>query len=190
MAGEDDYIDSSQFSDAITPNIMLLFGEIDDRQAGMVVAWIINANLSPNPPKNLTLLINSAGGSLHSSFAVMEAIKGSSIPVKTVGMGQICSGGLIIFMSGQRGNRLLTPSCSIMSHQFSTATGGTYHELTNVQKEMDYTHKRLLAAYKEFTGKNEAYIMKYLLSPHDSWLTPEEAIKHKLADKISYSLVK
>ena len=182
---ESDYIDDTQLVEPVTPSLMLLFGGIDDKQACQVVAWILSANLSPNPPEELTLIINSSGGSLHSAFAIIEAMRGSSIPVKTVGMGQICSAGLLIFMNGVKGGRLITPTCSIMSHQFSTATGGTYHELTNVQKEMNYTHQRILDAYVECTGKNEQYIMKYLLCPHDSWLTPKEAIKHKLADRIS-----
>lgn len=182
---EDDYIDDSQSSEVVAPNLMLLFGGIDDKQSAQIVAWILSSNLSPVPPSELILMINSPGGSLSAAFAIVEAMRGSSIPIKTVGLGQICSAGLLIFMNGNKGDRLITPTCSVMSHQFSTATGGTYHELTNVQKEMGYTHKRILDNYMECTGKSEQYIMKYLLSPHDAWITPKEAIKHKLADKIS-----
>lgn len=182
---EEEYIDDTQMTEMVSPEMMLLFGGIDDRQAGAIVSWILSANCSPTPPKELILVINSPGGSLHSAFAIIEAMRGSSIPIKTVALGQICSAGLLVFMNGHKGKRLVTPTCSIMSHQFSTANGGTYHELTNVQKEMHQTHKRLLNVYVECTGKSEQYVMKHLLSPHDSWLTPQEAIKHKLADKIS-----
>lgn len=184
----DDYEDeeiSNENTESVGRNITLLYGPISDKQASQVVSWILGNNLLDNPPQELILMINSPGGSAASAFAIIEAMRGSTIPVKTVGMGQICSAGLLIFMSGWKGRRLITPTCSIMSHQFSTMIGGTYHELINSKKELDYTHKRILDTYIECTGKKESYVMKNLLNPHDSWLSPEEAIKHKIADKIS-----
>lgn len=169
----------------VTPSIMLLFGEINDRQAAHIVSWIITNNLLETPPQELKLLINSQGGSASAAFAIIEAMRGSAIPISTIGMGQICSAGLLIFMNGSKGKRLLTPTCSIMSHQFSTAVGGTYHELINVKKELDFTHKRMLDCYMVCTGKSESYVLKFLLNPHDAWLSPTEAIKHKIADRIT-----
>lgn len=166
-------------------HVTLLFGEIGDRQAAEIVSWVFMNNLSNSPPRELAVVINSPGGSLSSAFAIIEAFRGSSIPIRTIGMGQIVSAGLLVFMCGTKGSRILTPTCSVMSHQFSTAIGGTYHDLLNQRKELDYTQVRMIDLYVKSTGKSEAYVKKYLLNPHDSWLSPEEAVKHKLADKIS-----
>lgn len=182
---EFDDIDDDGKTESVGHYVTLLYGGINDKQAAQVVSWILGNNMIENPPKELVLMINSPGGSAASAFAIIEAMRGSAIPVKTVGMGQICSAGLLIFMNGTKGRRLITPTCSIMSHQFSTAIGGTYHELVNSQKELDYTHKRILDTYIKCTGKSESYVMKHLLNPHDAWLSPDEAIKHKIADKIA-----
>lgn len=172
-------------TDQIGQHITLLFGGINDRQAAEAVSWILANNLSENPPSELVMMINSPGGSVSAAFAIIEAMKGSKIPVKTVGMGQICSAGLLIFMNGYKGHRVLTPTCSVMSHQFSTVIDGTYHELISSAKELNYVHKRILDTYMLCTGKPAAYVMKHLLNPHDAWLSPEEAVKHKMADKIA-----
>ena len=176
-----------EYGDVTSPDkhITLLYGAINDKQAAQAVSWILANNFLEKPPSELVLMINSPGGSAASAFAIIEAMRGSSIPIKTVGMGQICSAGLLIFMNGSKGRRIITPTCSIMSHQFSTAIGGPYHELVNSQKELDYTHKRILDTYKKCTGKSESYIMKHLLNPHDAWMSPEEAVMHKIADSIS-----
>jgi ATP-dependent Clp protease protease subunit len=160
-------------------NVILLFGGIEDKQAAEIVSWVFVNNMLEVPPSELIVVINSPGGNVHSAFAIIEAFRGSSIPVRTIGMGQICSAGLLIFMAGAKGRRVLTPTCSIMSHQFSTAIDGTYHDLLNARKELDFMQIRMLDMYTSSTGKSESYVKKHLLNPHDSWLSPEEAIKHK-----------
>lgn len=182
---EDDFLEEDMsISQQVTPGVVLLFGYIDDKSAANIVSWIIEANLSSTPHKELRLVINSPGGSVHSAFAIIEAMRGSRIPIATVGLGQICSAGLLIFMNGEKGRRYLTETCTVMSHQFSTAMGGTYHELINTKKELDFTHKRMIDCYARCTGKTEQYILKNMLSPHDSWLSPNDAVKHKMADMI------
>lgn len=184
---DDDDIEDIDFRGHQTQNksINLLFGPITTGIAAQTVAWILNQNLQEKPPENITLLINSPGGSASAAFAIIEAMKGSSIPVYTVGLGEICSAGLLIFMNGHKGSRTLTPTCSIMSHPFSTMIGGTYHDLLNSQRELNFTHKRILDNYKKCTDMSEKKIMKKLLGNVDSWLSPEEAVKYGIADRIS-----
>ena len=76
-----------------------------------IIQWIIEKNLLPAKlrPKELTLIINSPGGSVHAAFALIDTMKGSSIPVKTVGLGLIASCGVLTFMSGAKGKRIITP---------------------------------------------------------------------------------
>lgn len=172
--------------DLLTPvsHVTLLFGGISDKQASELIAWILMNNMLETPPEELVLLINSPGGDVHSAFAIIEAIKGSKIPVRTIGLGQVVSAGLMIFMSGEKGMRVLTPSCSVMSHSFSTGMSGTYHELSNIRKEIDEVHRKIVNLYTSSTNKPEKYVTKHLLNHNDAYMSPEDAVKFKLADAV------
>jgi ATP-dependent Clp protease protease subunit len=167
--------------------IQLLFGEINSNVAAETCAWILEANVVPEEerPKSLILFINSEGGELPAAFAIIECMRGSSVPVQTVALGNICSAGLIIFMNGKKGFRTVTPTCSIMSHNYSTGIIGNHHELLAVQKELNYTHKRILDTYKRCTGLSDKIITEKLIGAQDNWLTPKEAVDFGIADRIS-----
>lgn len=167
--------------------VQLLFGEINNQVASEVCAWILEANmLDPeDKPKSMVLLINSEGGELPAAFSIIECMRGSPIPIQTVALGNVCSAGLIIFMNGQKGSRTLTPTCSIMSHNYSTGIMGNHHELLAVQKELHYTHQRILETYKKCTGLSEKVINELLIGNQDSWLTPKEALAFHMADRIA-----
>lgn len=167
-----------------SPGIAMLFGEVTTESVQELSAWLLTENLSDNPPELLTLLINSPGGELSSAFALIELMQGSRIPVRTVGLGEICSAGLIIFMSGHKGHRLLTPTCSIMSHHFSAGVAGNYHELLNANKEWGFVHKRIVNQYMKCTGLSEEAVREKLIPSHDVFLSPEEALELGLADEI------
>ena len=168
-------------------SIALLFGEVNEEVAQDIVSWILACNMEEleDRPESLTLMINSPGGCVHSAFSIIEVMNGSSIPVSTVGLGQVSSAGLLIFMSGAKGQRLLTPTCSVLSHTFSTGIAGNFHGLINMNKELGFMHQRIIDQYKRCTGLAEKVITEKLLNPQDSWLTPQEAVNFKLADGIS-----
>ena len=151
-----------------------------------VVNWIIEKNLLPKAerPKELTLVINSPGGSVHAAFALIDVMKGSAIPIKTVGLGLIASCGVLTFMAGQKGKRILTPNTSILSHQYSWGSGGKEHELFARVREFELSTERMLEHYKKCTGLKEKVIREVLLPPQDVWLSAKEAVKYGIADEI------
>ena len=151
-----------------------------------IVQWIIEKNLAPSQerPKELTLIINSPGGSVHAAFALIDTMKGSAVPVKTVGLGLIASCGVLTFMAGAKGKRILTPNTSILSHQYSWGSSGKEHELFARVREFELSTERMLAHYKKCTGLTEKKIREVLLPPEDRWLSAEEAVKYGIADKI------
>jgi len=151
-----------------------------------IVNWIIEKNLLPDStrPKELTLVINSPGGSVHACFALIDTMKGSAIPVKTIGLGMIASCGLLTFMAGAKGKRFLTPNTSILSHQYSWGSGGKEHELFARVREFELSSERMMEHYKKCTGMTEKKIREVLLPAEDVWLSAEEAVKHGIADKI------
>jgi ATP-dependent Clp protease protease subunit len=135
--------------------------------------------------KELLLMICSEGGDVSAAFALIDVMHSSNIPIKTVGLGTIASAGLLIFLAGTAGRRVLTPNTSILSHQFSWGSDGKAHELFATMKEFELTHKRMLAHYEACTGLGQEEIRKTLLPPHDVWLSAEEALALNVCDSIS-----
>jgi ATP-dependent Clp protease protease subunit len=109
----------------------------------------------------------------------------SQIPVKTVGLGTIASAGLLIFISGTQGRRILTPNTSILSHQFSWFNEGKAHELFATMKEYELTQTRMIGHYELCTGLSRDEIRSNLLPPQDVWLSAQEALALNICDDIS-----
>jgi ATP-dependent Clp protease, protease subunit len=165
--------------------MFLLMKKIDEESCAAAIRFILTHNAQPNTDlDHLTLIVNSPGGSVHAGLALIDVMKGSKIPVHTVGLGLIASCGLLIFMSGEKGHRTLTPNTSILSHQYSWGGSGKAHELFARQKEFEMADKRLLELYKKATGLNEKTVKEKLLPPHDVWLSAAEAKKFKLCDHV------
>jgi ATP-dependent Clp protease protease subunit len=111
-------------------------------------------------------------------------MKGSKIPIKTVGLGLIASCGILTFMAGTKGRRVVTPNTSILSHQYSWGSRGKEHELFATMREFELSSERMLEHYKKCTGLTEKKIREVLLPAEDVWLSAEEAKKYGIADKI------
>lgn len=170
--------DSSQHS------FFLLMEEISLQSAKQVVEWIFEANFTEERPDLMNLIICSPGGDLNAAFAVIDAMRGSAIPIRTIGLGQIASAGLMIFIAGDKNQRILTPNTSILSHQYSWGAFGKEHELFATVKEFDLTTKKMISHYKKCTGLTDAKIREVLLPPQDIWLSPVEAKKLGLCDEV------
>ena len=165
--------------------IFLLSGDFNSKLATSVITWIFEANLVENRSyDHLTLVINSHGGETDSAFAIIDVMRGSNIPVHTIGIGGIMSSGLLTFMAGEKGHRILTPNTSILSHQFAWGSYGKEHELLSRVVEFNNTSNRIIRHYQDCTGLSEQDIKDKLLPAHDVWLTAEEAIQYNLADEI------
>ena len=132
----------------------------------------------------ITLVINSPGGQVHSAFALIDTMKGSAIPIKTIGLGMIASCGILTFMSGTKGKRFITPNTSILSHQYSWGSAGKEHELFARVREFELSTTRMIEHYKKCTGMSEKKIREVLLPAEDVWLSAKEAVKYGIADKI------
>ena len=164
----------------------VFMGDVTQDTMKPLIDWIISENYNKEKKKKeLTLGICSPGGDLNACFALVDIMKGSKIPIRTIGMGMIASCGLLMFISGEKGRRVLTPNTSILSHQFSWGSFGKEHELFAAVKEFDLTTRRMIDHYKKCTGLSEEDIRKYLLPPQDVWLSAKEAKKLGLCDSIT-----
>ncbi|MAF42627.1 MAG: hypothetical protein CMI54_00470 [Parcubacteria group bacterium] len=168
----------------LSKGVYIMMGDVTQESMAPVIDWILSANMKKKKPKELTLVVCSRGGDLNACFALVDVIIGSKIPIKTVGLGMIASCGLLLFMSGEKGSRVLTPNTAILSHQYSWGAMGKEHELFARVKEMELTTKRLLDHYKKCTGLTEKAVREHLMPPHDVWLSAKEAKKFGICDSV------
>jgi|TARA_B100001105_G_C22341076_1_gene421317 ATP-dependent Clp protease protease subunit len=172
-------------ADLFQRGVHVFMGEVTMETMSPIINWIVSANFTKEKKhKELTLGICSPGGDLNACFALVDVMKGSKIPIRTIGMGMIASCGLVMFISGTKGRRILTPNTSILSHQYSWGSFGKEHELFAQIKEYDLTTERMIAHYKKCTGLSEKEIREYLLPASDVWLSAREAKKLGLCDEI------
>jgi ATP-dependent Clp protease, protease subunit len=166
--------------------IMVLMGDINVENTKPVIEWILYENhVRRRRRKELLLMINSDGGALADAFALIDVMRASAIPIKTVGLGSIASSGLCVFISGTAGRRVLTPNTSILSHQFSWTSSGKVHELFATVKEFELTQQRMVNLYRECTGLDDDLIKKVLLPPQDVYLSAQEALEHRICDHVA-----
>ena len=161
------------FMDAVTPDT-----------CKDAIEFVIKQNSEKKKQKRLQFMICSPGGQIPECFALIGIMKGSKIPIHTVGLGCIASCGLLLFITGEKGHRVLTPNTSILSHQFSWGNWGKEHELFAQVKEFELSTKRMLDHYKKCTGLNEEEIREHLLPPEDVWLSAKEAKKLGICDNV------
>lgn len=166
--------------------MLVLMGEVTPESIRPVIEWVLYENfVVKKRKKELLLMICSEGGDTAAAFALIDVMRGSAIPVKTVGLGMIASAGLMIFIAGTPGRRILTPNTSIMSHQFSWYNEGKAHELFATMKEFELTQARMLAHYETCTGLTEAEIREKLLPPQDVWLSATDAQQLNVCDHVA-----
>ena len=186
MAQEVENTDKSP-GQALQENGMYVFmDEVDNDSIKPVIEWILHENyVAKRKRKELLLMICSEGGDMGAAFALIDVMKSSRLPIKTVGLGTIASAGLMIFIAGHAQRRVLTPNTSILSHQFSWQNEGKVHELFATMKEFELTQSRMVAHYELCTGLSREQIRENLLPAQDVWLSAQEALALNICDDIS-----
>lgn len=188
MSNKDDsFSDDRSPGEKLQDQGMYMFvGEVTYETVKPVIEWILCENyVMKKKRRELLLMICSEGGDVNCAFALIDVMRSSQVPIKTVGLGQIASAGLLIFLAGTPGRRVLTPNTSIMSHQFSWESDGKAHELFATIKEFELVHQRMIEHYKTSTGLTEEQIKQSLLPPHDVYLTATEAEGLGICDAVS-----
>jgi ATP-dependent Clp protease protease subunit len=164
--------------------IIYMSGAINSGVAETICKQIIEYNIK-GEANQIQMIINSPGGSCPAGFSIIDIMEWSRIPIYTTGIGMIASMGLLIFMTGEKGRRVITPRTSILSHRFSAFNYGNHSQLIAGRKEEDLEHERIISHYLAYSSiKDRAELESYLLRDVDTWLSPEEAIQFGLADRI------
>ena len=166
----------------IEDGVITLFGDISEKSVKDVVEQVLVLNRSDID--SITIIIDSAGGTVHEALCLIDVMLLTRKKIITIGLGQICSAALLIFLAGDE--RKITQNTSILSHQYSGwGAEGKYHELVAGRKEEDRLEERVEQFVKM---RLNATIAKKILGTTDNWITPREAIKLKIAHSIIKTL--
>ena len=178
--------------DAISLNTLgahLLFGEINTPSVYQAVNFIIKSNFIFDHDTQLTMMVNSPGGSVSDGFALIDVMETSRLDINTVGLGQVASMGVLIVAAGTKGKRVITKNTEIMAHQFSTMIYGKYHELVASQKYHEKLERTFIDHFVRHTSMSEKQVRDIMFSTTDRWLTPKEAKKYGICDEVRDSFM-
>lgn len=164
--------------------VMVLGAEISAEVCSELIAEIISVNFMPenDRPDVINLLITSPGGDMDAAIGLINTMRGSKVPVRTIALGRAASAALCILMAGE--HRVVTPWTNLMSHQFSSAMEGTYTDLKTAADEFNKYYKKMIDIYATFTKLPKKKIESDLLNHTDVFLTPAQALEYGIVDMI------
>ncbi len=169
------------FSRLLSDRIIVLSDEVNDATASLVVAQLLFLE-GQDAEKDISLYINSPGGSVTAGLAIYDTMKYIKCDVSTICMGMAASMGAFLLSSGTKGKRFALPNSEIMIHQ---PLGGAQGQATDIQIAADHiqrTKQNLNKILAENTGKPIDVIAKD--TDRDNWLTAQEAMEYGLVDKV------
>jgi len=163
--------------------IVYLHSEVSEHSIANVIAQLLHlANLNRNP---IYLVVSTYGGSVDEMFSLYDILKFLPCPVHTVGLGKVMSAGVLLLASGVKGKRLIGASARIMIHPISGGVMGNIFEMENETKEARRLQELMVSALVKETKMSKEKVEKDFMRPMlDYFLTPEDAIKLGIVDKI------
>ena len=171
------------YSRLLNDRIIMLCDEVNDTTASLVVAQLLYLE-AQDPDKDISLYINSPGGSVTAGMAIYDTMNYIKCDVSTICIGMAASMGAFLLSSGTRGKRIALPNAEIMIHQPSAGTQG---KVTDMEIDVEHFLKikqRLNKILSENTGKPVEQVKAD--SERDHWMIAEEAREYGLVDKVIY----
>lgn len=169
------------FSRLLSDRIIVLSDEVNDATASLVVAQLLFLE-GQDPEKDISLYINSPGGSVTAGMAIYDTMQYIKCDVSTICMGMAASMGAFLLSSGAKGKRLALSNSEIMIHQPLGGAKGQATEIKIVADHILKTREKLNAILAENTGKPIEQIA--LDTERDNYLTAQEAMEYGLVDKV------
>ena len=172
------------YSRLLNDRIIFLGEEIDDHVANSVVAQLLHLE-SADPDKDISLYINSPGGSVTAGLAIMDTMNFIKCDVSTVCIGMAASMAAVLLSAGAKGKRFCLPNSTVLIHQPSGGAQGQQTEIAIVAEQILKIRKRLNEILAENTGQDLEKIQHD--TERDNYMTAEEALSYGLVDKIAAS---
>ena len=171
------------FSRLLNDRIIVLSDEVDDTTASIVVAQLLFLE-GQDPDKDISLYINSPGGSVTAGMAIYDTMQYIKCDVSTICMGMAASMGAFLLSSGAKGKRFALPNSEIMIHQPLGGAKGQATEIEIAARHILRTKENLNRILAENTGKPIDVIARD--TDRDNFMTAQEAMEYGLIDKVIY----
>ena len=171
------------YSRLLKDRIIFLADEITDQVANIVVAQLLFLEMD-NPDADISLYINSPGGSITAGMAIYDTMNYIKCDVRTVCVGMAASMGAFLLMAGEKGKRLALPNSEVMIHQ---PLGGASGQATDVEiraKWLLRTKEKMTRLMSEMTGQDQEKLRADC--ERDYFMTAEEALNYGIIDQIYY----
>ena len=169
------------FSRMLADRVIFLTGEVNEAMANLIVAQLLYLE-SVDPTKDISMYINSGGGSVIDGLAIKGTMDFVSCDVSTICIGQACSMGALLLGCGAKGKRYILPDSRVMVHQVSSGTRGTVMDQEIQLAESVKLNNRLHQIMAESCGK-DFETMKQLCS-RDYFMGADEAVEFGIVDKV------
>lgn len=169
------------YSRLLKERIIFLNDEVNDVTAGLVVAQLLFLE-SEDPTKDISLYINSPGGSISAGMAIYDTMQYVKCDVSTICVGMAASMGAFLLAGGAKGKRYALPNAEVLIHQ---PLGGAQGQATEIQIAAEHIlkiKKRMNNMLSEFTGQELSTIEKD--TDRDNWMSADEAKAYGLVDEI------
>lgn len=166
-------------------DVFYINGDIDEEIAEYFIRFLLEREIRQKRPDHVKIIISSDGGYIDNCMAMIDTMRAVSFPVHTYALGHVYSCGLLLFMSGSKGNRFIFKNTMALSHQWSGGSEGKKHEIEASEKAHKLNTKKIYGLYHEAAPELSAEtINNELLPASDVFLSPQEVVKYGLADKV------
>ncbi|MDQ6656659.1 MAG: ATP-dependent Clp protease proteolytic subunit [Actinomycetota bacterium] len=170
------------YSRLLSERLIYLGTEIDDDVANVVVAQLLYLD-AETPDQEISLCLNSPGGSMSATMAIYDTMQFVQAPVATTCVGQAASGAAVLLAAGGEGRRTLLPHASVLLHQPSIGGQGTISDLTLHTKEVLRVRAQMNEVLSLHTGQSIATLLAD--TERDKIFTAAQAVDYGLADRIT-----
>ncbi len=169
------------YSRLLKERVIFLVGPVNDQMANLIVAQMLFLE-SENPDKDISLYINSPGGSVSAGLAIFDTMNFIKPDVSTLCTGLAASMGAFLLAAGAKGKRFSLPNSRVMIHQPSGGSQGMASDIEIQAKEILYLRERLARIMAENTGQSVEQIHKD--TDRDRFMSAEESVDYGLIDKV------
>ena len=169
------------YSRLLKERVVFLVGPVNDMSANLVVAQLLFLE-AENPDKDISLYINSPGGSVTAGMSIYDTMQFIKADVSTLCIGQAASMGAFLLAAGAKGKRFSLPNSRVMIHQPSGGFQGQSTDIAIHAKEIMYLREKLNAILAYHTGKTAAEID--LDTERDNFMSAEQSLAYGMIDKV------
>ncbi|MGC0363305.1 ATP-dependent Clp protease protease subunit [Rhodococcus sp. 27YEA15] len=174
-------LSDSVFERLLRERIIFLGTQVDDDIANKLCAQILLLS-AEDPTRDISLYINSPGGSVTAGMAIFDTMQFAECDIATFGMGLAASMGQFLLSAGTKGKRYALPHARIMMHQPSAGIGGSASDIAIMAEQFKHTKREMAELIAQHTGQTVEQITAD--SDRDRWFTAKEALEYGFVDHV------